>query len=97
MKTCSRCKESLNVDCFHRNPSKKDGLDCRCKKCIKEVRSTFIKKRKAALTSRKKYLRRLLRRGKLPKTESKYDSEVVKELIGTRRIAKLKELLAYSS
>lgn len=35
MKTCISCKESKSLDMFHKNKSKKDGLQNECKECCK--------------------------------------------------------------
>ena len=40
MKTCSKCKESKDEAEFSKNKSKKDGLDSRCKSCVREYQRT---------------------------------------------------------
>ena len=35
MKTCTKCKIEKEVTEFHRDKTRKDGLDYRCKPCIK--------------------------------------------------------------
>jgi len=35
MKICTSCKESKSLDMFHKNKSKKDGLQNECKECCK--------------------------------------------------------------
>lgn len=38
-KRCSKCGEAKGVDEFHKDRSKKDGLDHRCKSCVKEYKA----------------------------------------------------------
>ena len=38
MKVCRLCKESYDLDFFHKNNSYSDGLDSRCKSCRHEIR-----------------------------------------------------------
>jgi len=45
-KQCSTCKKTKVASCFHKDSSKKDGLDTRCKQCISEYRKKFREKRK---------------------------------------------------
>ena len=40
MKTCNICKTEKSVDDFHRDKSKKDGRDHRCKACRSEISKT---------------------------------------------------------
>ena len=40
MKTCSKCKESKDEAEFSKNKSKKNGLDSRCKSCVREYQRT---------------------------------------------------------
>lgn len=42
MKVCSKCKNSLDEEMFSKNSSSRDGLQGRCKRCVKEE---FDKKR----------------------------------------------------
>ena len=35
-KQCSICKQTKEASCFHKDSSKKDGLDMRCKECKSE-------------------------------------------------------------
>jgi hypothetical protein len=37
MKTCCRCKKELSSDCFQKNRSAPDGLQCRCRGCTKDA------------------------------------------------------------
>ena len=37
MKLCVICKRELSEDCFHKNKTRKDGLDHRCKECKKRL------------------------------------------------------------
>jgi hypothetical protein len=36
MKTCSKCREAKNLDSFHKNKSRKDGLSYICKQCVND-------------------------------------------------------------
>lgn len=38
MKTCSKCKLSLNLDKFTSSPKNKDGLHGWCKECVNQIR-----------------------------------------------------------
>jgi hypothetical protein len=40
-KKCSKCKNVMVVDLFHRNKSKWDGLASNCKRCVKENNSNY--------------------------------------------------------
>ena len=40
MKTCSKCKIEKDEAEFSKNASKKDGLDYRCKLCLREYQRT---------------------------------------------------------
>ena len=40
MKTCSKCKVEKDEAEFAKNASKKDGLDYRCKSCVREYQQT---------------------------------------------------------
>lgn len=35
---CTRCKKDLNIDCFHKDTTRKYGIRYVCKKCVNEVR-----------------------------------------------------------
>lgn len=46
-KTCSRCKKPKNVNDFHKNKARQDGLEARCKSCV-----SLSKKKKYKKTER---------------------------------------------
>lgn len=56
-KRCSRCKEQKALDCFGKDKSGKDGINCRCKKCnrdlTRELRSTPEGREKSREANRK--------------------------------------------
>jgi len=43
MKKCSRCKVFLDLTCFHKNKSRKDGLSHRCTVCSRTYYSQYYK------------------------------------------------------
>ena len=57
MKTCSTCKESLSLVCFHKDRTHPDGLRSSCIKCVRAFNKTeegVMLRRKYAANSRKK-------------------------------------------
>lgn len=47
MKVCAKCKQALNKDKFNKNKSREDGLQERCKDCLKQWRIDNKEKIKA--------------------------------------------------
>ncbi len=45
-KQCSKCKQTKEASCFHKDSSNKDGLDPRCKPCVSERDKKRREKRK---------------------------------------------------
>ena len=45
-KQCSKCKKTKETSCFHKDSSRKDGLDTRCKECRSEYNKKLREKRK---------------------------------------------------
>ena len=43
LKTCSRCKQTLSLDNFHKEPKVKSGLTAKCKQCYRKdhIRKTY--------------------------------------------------------
>ncbi len=41
-KKCSKCKEDKNLTDFHKNKSKKDGLQIYCKPCMIQSTTKYI-------------------------------------------------------
>jgi len=54
-KTCALCGQEKQTDDFHKNKSKSDGLDSRCKKCVLEAKAKKYKKQKKDLRERNKF------------------------------------------
>ena len=44
-KECNRCHRVLPITEFHRNHTRKDGYQCQCKECQKELAQAMYKKR----------------------------------------------------
>lgn len=44
VKTCKRCKTIYPISGFSKNKSKRDGLQVSCKKCVKEINSSYYKR-----------------------------------------------------
>ena len=44
-KVCNRCHRELPITEFHRNHTRKDGYQCQCKECQKELAQAMYKKR----------------------------------------------------
>ena len=38
-KTCTKCKKDLSIKHFYKNNQRKDGLDTRCKFCVRAIES----------------------------------------------------------
>lgn len=59
MKTCTKCKRELPLDCFLKSKQSKDGLSWRCRECHSQIRKEFYQRNpeKLALEKerRKKY------------------------------------------
>lgn len=53
-KICSKCEQSLSLDCFHKSKSSKDGLQYRCKQCAKQMNAQ-IKDHTLDLSLQRKY------------------------------------------
>lgn len=60
MKTCGKCKRTLDISLFHRDSSKKDGLRTTCKDCKKASDSAYASSNapEIAKKRRERYLRR---------------------------------------
>jgi hypothetical protein len=46
LRACSKCAEFRFIDEFHRNPSKKNGRDSRCKACVGQAKAAAYRKTK---------------------------------------------------
>ena len=46
-KVCNRCHRSLPLTEFHRNHTRKDGYQCQCKECQRELAQNLYSRRKA--------------------------------------------------
>lgn len=44
MKTCSKCRKTLEANCFNKQSDKKDGLACQCRCCAKQTRQRWSQK-----------------------------------------------------
>mgnify|MGYP001496370973 CR=1 FL=1 len=51
MKTCSKCKNNFNLDFFHKDKSKKDGLSSSCKECSLKTKSNYRKRKRKYLSA----------------------------------------------
>jgi hypothetical protein len=45
-KRCYHCKIDLTVDSFHKDASKSDGLQARCKRCSSEYQNAWLQRRR---------------------------------------------------
>lgn len=45
-KECNTCFETKSIELFHKNPSTKDGINTKCKDCVKEYRRAYYLKNK---------------------------------------------------
>ena len=50
-KVCNRCHRSLPLTEFHRNHTRKDGYQCQCKECQRELAQNLYSRRKAEAES----------------------------------------------
>ena len=50
MKRCGRCKKSKDEAKFYKNLSRKDGLNCWCKKCRREYNRNYYGRSKRYLS-----------------------------------------------
>ena len=46
MKKCSKCKKEKPLTEFYNHKECRKGKNSQCKKCVKEIRATYIKKKK---------------------------------------------------
>jgi len=55
-KRCTRCKKELPFDQFTKDKSRRDGLQCHCKKCINEYKKEYRKRpERKAIRQTEKY------------------------------------------
>ena len=63
---CGICHEIKTADCFHKNKSKKDGIQSQCKQCCSEIERQYRENNKEKIsknaintmkTTKKKYLK----------------------------------------
>ncbi len=54
-KKCSKCKEDKNLTDFHKNKSKKDGLQIYCKPCMIQSTTKYIQSDAGKATQKKYY------------------------------------------
>lgn len=54
MKVCSKCGQSKPFEDFYKYPNKSDGLNARCKECIKVYKASYYQKNKDSIKSRVK-------------------------------------------
>lgn len=54
MKICGRCRQKKSLDSFHKNPTKKDGLQSMCKDCRKDYhREHYLKNKEKYISDNK--------------------------------------------
>lgn len=59
MKKCNKCEETKDLSSFHKRTSKKDGLDCWCKVCVKAYsKNAYATNEKLRLRSKEIAFRR---------------------------------------
>jgi hypothetical protein len=46
-KVCTRCRKRSKVEAFHKDKSKRDGLDSWCKDCGREYNREYVARKKA--------------------------------------------------
>jgi len=57
LKTCFKCKTEKQLEQFHKDKTKKDGLMGKCKVCMKEYQKKFYKENKDIINKRNKKYR----------------------------------------
>ena len=57
MKTCAKCNIEKELEEFHKDRRKKDGLCCQCKNCIKEYQKKYQKENTEKIKQLKKVYR----------------------------------------
>ena len=57
MKRCKQCKKEQPTSCFHKNKSKKDGLNYICKLCAREKNKKYYENNKEKIIEQKKKYR----------------------------------------
>lgn len=78
LKKCCRCKRELPVSSFHKDRSKKDGLNGMCKECMKEQNKKYYEEKREEIRIYFKERRRKLKR----KATRKRAREKREKLIG---------------
>lgn len=60
MKSCTKCKKMVGLDCFNKNRLMSDGLADWCKPCVKEYAASYYRKnsKKMLLGARRYSMRR---------------------------------------
>ena len=63
MKVCNRCKEAKPFSEFHKNKTKEDGMQPRCKLCVKASDAAYYIKHKQKIQPARAVYQRAVRRG----------------------------------
>lgn len=71
MKTCSKCKETKEYNCFCKNNDAMDGLTSQCKSCLKEYRLNNVQRQKTYWQSYK-----VLNRDKIRDKDKRYNDNL---------------------
>lgn len=61
MKTCYNCKQSLPIEDFHSNKTRKDGHSSLCKSCTKSYYGSYVRKNKGAYKEYARVTRKKIR------------------------------------
>lgn len=49
-KICTKCGKTKSLDCFSKKTKSRDGLDYRCKECVKEYKTTYYHSKESILS-----------------------------------------------
>lgn len=84
MKTCKKCNLEKELSLFYKNKSTKDGLNCYCKSCFKEIRKeSYVKNKENTLLTCKKWYNN--NRDKMITYQKQYIEENKGKIINQRK------------
>lgn len=89
MKTCTKCKQSLSLESYNKNKSKKDGLNNICKECSKSRSKQYYSE------NREHHKNVTMKRNKLMRTKSKRFVDKIKSFGCTICIEKAIECIDF--
>jgi hypothetical protein len=87
-RVCSKCKKELDESQFNKDKTKKDGLECRCKSCIKEKTKKYREKNQEKI---KKYRDNTKNKSKEYRINNKKKLSIYRQAYAVNNKNKIKE------